>query len=251
MGWKPVSCCLHPHKLKPRTTSLQSARIQSPWVIASDKPMASAAEARGYNKFDTMRSPKYQGHGCCHSFQRSLVDYHGHIPSLTMISSFDPTTGISERHTTDLICRNSANKQCEICVPQLTWPHDLFRGRPAPCWNDFARLKTSPNRRRDELQALISWHVPHSRSHLPIALSKFTERHKVHALDERSLPDGHGPISCLHDLSTHQCRKVKRFPGLSRSRFFLNSAVLVWTLLHVSWHFGCYLVTIRKKMMSN
>ena len=82
----------------------------------SHAPSHPGAEALATTRLTRWDLQGYQGYRSCHSFQQSPVSKHNHIPSLCSFSTGTSTTGISIRHKADLIHKNFAYGQCEICM---------------------------------------------------------------------------------------------------------------------------------------
>ena len=118
---------LHLRKLRPNTTSLNSARIRSLRASASDKPHGFSCRGTGHNTLDTVRSPGHQCHGSGLSLWQGLVSYHHHVSSLGWSCSRASTTGFSIGHKTNLIhCNFVYGKARDSRVLQPVLPNDLF-----------------------------------------------------------------------------------------------------------------------------
>ena len=62
------------------------SRVHLPVTLSDRHGQAhdSGCRGTGYNAFDTMRSPGYQGHESCQSCQQSVVGNHDHVPSVSL-----------------------------------------------------------------------------------------------------------------------------------------------------------------------
>ena len=188
----------------------------------------------GYNSFDTMRSPGYQGQGSC---QQRHVRKHDHVPGLCLFSACAPTTGISVRHKKCLYPQES----CKQAVRDL-WEHGqsyhlvgflhVWDLGPVETilqnWNGSWQVR--PTFTCSLPKSSEHWHhcnFLQSRLHLRIVPSSFSEEHKVQTLDIGRLSNAHGSICCLHDLSATEFL-LHHFP-MPESETFLQIGNCVFT----------------------